>query len=146
MSAKQVAALPIKVTKRGKIKILLITSRETRRWIVPKGWPMDGKKPWRAAEIEALEEAGIKGDIARKKLGTFRYRKRLKNGTRLPCKVALFPMSVETEKKKWRERKERSRKWFSAKAAARAVDEPELKDLIRAIAKKPEIVAALITD
>src|SRR5271168_308516 len=72
----QVAALPIRVLAGGKPQILLLTSRETRRWVIPKGWPMKGRKPWEAAAIEALEEAGIEGRARKKSIGNFLYFKR----------------------------------------------------------------------
>ena len=85
---KQVAALPYR--RRGKkLEVLLITSRETRRWVIPKGWPMKGKKDWNAAAIEGLEEAGIKGDVGHKSVGTFRYVKRRITGD-LDCNFYVF--------------------------------------------------------
>ena len=140
MKLKQVAALPVKRTKKGKIRILLVTSRETRRWVVPKGWPMDGKKPWRAAEIEAMEEAGAEGEIAKSRIGTFDYHKRFDNGDRRKCRVSLFPLHVENLRRKYRERDQRTRKWFSPRAAARVVDEKDLKKLFRSLRKDPEIL------
>lgn len=140
MKAKQIAALPLKRTSKGKLRILLVTSRETKRWIVPKGWPMDGKTPWRAAEIEALEEAGVIGRISKKKFTQFSYKKRLRSGKNLPCRVDVFPMYVKTEKSKWLERKQRTRKWVSLKKAARMVEEKELKKALKSIAKNPELL------
>ena len=68
----QVAALPFRI-KDGKIEVLLVTSRETKRWLIPKGWPMKGKKPHKAAAQEAEEEAGVKGEIKNKPLGSYDY-------------------------------------------------------------------------
>lgn len=73
----------------------MVTSRETRRWIMPKGWTMDGKKPWAAAEIEALEEAGAVGYIGQEVIGTYTYKKKLSDGTSLKCEVDVYPMVVE---------------------------------------------------
>lgn len=137
---KQIAALPIRWNKNGKLRVLLVTSRETRRWVMPKGWPMDGKKPWRAAEIEALEEAGVMGTMSRISVGTYDYKKKLGDGSRTSCRVKLFPMHVTNMRKKWPERHQRRRKWFSVKAAARAVNEPQLVDILKKIAKSPEAV------
>ena len=134
---KQIAALPVRWNKNGKLRVLLITSRETRRWVMPKGWPMDGKKPWRAAEIEALEEAGVEGTMSREPIGTYDYKKKLENGERTKCRVKLYPMHVTGTKKKWPERHQRTRKWFSVRGAARAVDEPELVAILEKVAGNP---------
>lgn len=133
---KQVAALPVRLTKSGKVQVMLVTSRETKRWITPKGWPMDGKKMWRAAEIEALEEAGIEGKIHHDRVGTFDYKKRLKNGTSVDCRVGVYPLQVKKLKRRWLERDERRRKWFSPKKAARLVKEPELALILRQLKGK----------
>ncbi|MFP7571850.1 NUDIX hydrolase [Marivita sp. S2033] len=134
---KQIAALPMRWTKGGKFQILMVTSRDTGRWIMPKGWTMDGKKPWTAAEIEALEEAGALGYIGHEVIGTYTYRKKLDDGSALKCKVDVYPMMVERLKRNWKERDERTRKWFSAKGAAKRVNEPELAELLQTLAKKP---------
>lgn len=135
---QQIAALPIRWDKSGKMRVLMVTSRDTGRWIVPKGWPMDGKKPWAAAEIEALEEAGAKGKISTTKIGEYRYKKDLGSGRRMRCRVRVYPMIVEKLKPRWKERKERTRRWFSPKAAAKRVKEPELRELLLSLSKKPK--------
>jgi 8-oxo-dGTP pyrophosphatase MutT (NUDIX family) len=61
-------------------EVLLVTSRDTRRWIIPKGWPQKGKAPHRAAAREAFEEAGVVGAVGRRPVGSFAYEKRFKNG------------------------------------------------------------------
>ena len=132
---KQIGALPVKWTKTGELRVLLVTTRRTRRWTPPKGWPMTGIKPWRAAEIEALEEAGVKGFIADESIGSFEYEKGLDEGRRVRCKVSLYPMLVHKEKKNWPERRERKRKWFSPAKAAKYVNEPELKHVLKSLDK-----------
>ena len=104
---------------------------------MPKGWTMDGYKPWAAAEIEALEEAGAKGYISSELLGTYRYPKIMDDGQIVPCRVRVYPMMVEKLLKTWKERGERRRKWFSVKAAAKQVDEPDLSELLKGLAKRP---------
>jgi 8-oxo-dGTP pyrophosphatase MutT (NUDIX family) len=133
---KQIAALPVKYTRKGKIRVLMVTSRETRRWVVPKGWPMDGKKPWKAAAIEAMEEAGAIGDISKERYGTFDYYKRLNDGTRIKCRVSLYPMVVRKLKKNWPERHERTRRWFTLREASKRVREPELKSIFKNLRKQ----------
>ncbi|MCT4556572.1 MAG: NUDIX hydrolase [Pelagimonas sp.] len=134
---EQIAALPLRREANGDIKVLMVTSRGTGRWVMPKGWEMDGKKPWRAAEIEALEEAGAKGFISSEVLGTYRYPKVMNDGSIVPCVVRVYPMYVEKLKRNWKERHQRTRRWFSPKAAAKRVDEQELSDLLMTLHKKP---------
>mgnify|MGYP006283115083 FL=1 len=114
----------------------MVTSRDTGRWIVPKGWLMDDAKPWQAAEIEALEEAGAKGFVGREDIGEYTYDKRLDDGSVLTCRVRVYPMRVEKLKRTWKERGERKRRWFSPEAAARRVQEPELADMLRRLEKE----------
>ena len=105
---------------------------------MPKGWEIDGKKPWHAAEIEALEEAGAKGFISHQPIGTYAYLKRLDDGTKVRCKVTLYAMFVEKLKRRWKERDERKRHWFSLKKAAKLVNERELSEILIKISKDPE--------
>jgi 8-oxo-dGTP pyrophosphatase MutT (NUDIX family) len=132
----QTAALPIARDRKGRLTVLMVTSRDTGRWIVPKGWLMDDAKPWQAAEIEALEEAGAKGFVGREGIGEYTYEKRLDDGSVLRCRVCVYPMRVEKLKRTWKERGERKRRWFSPEAAARRVHEPELAALLRRLEKE----------
>ncbi len=125
---QQYAALPFR--RAELIEIMLITSRETRRWIIPKGWPMKGRRPRGTAAREAMEEAGISGDVAKAPVGSYTYIKRGLGGQSWPCKVDVFPLEVRVERKQWRERLQRTREWFSYIEAAEAVEEPDLKSLI----------------
>ncbi len=130
---KQVAALAYRRKgKSKKLEILLITSRETRRWVIPKGWPMKGKKDWTAAAIEGFEEAGIKGDIGRKSIGVYHYVKRRSAGD-LDCEVTVYPLEVTKLLNDWPEKDERRRKWFDAARAAELVAEEGLKAMIQAM-------------
>lgn len=134
---EQIAALPLRWEDDGSVRVLMVTSRDTGRWVMPKGWEMNGKKPWHAAEIEALEEAGAKGHIGEECIGTYRYPKILNDGRVIPCEVRVYPMVVEKLLRDWKERKQRTRKWFTPKAAAKRVDEQELADLLMSLHKKP---------
>lgn len=129
MPAMQFAALPYRVIE-GRVEVLLVTSRETRRWVIPKGWPMRGKQPHQAAAREAFEEAGVKGDAAPEAIGGFTYWKKLRRN-RLLCTVEVFAMTVSAELKVWPERRQRKRRWFPAAEAAEQVEEPGLAALIR---------------
>ncbi|CUH40346.1 NUDIX domain protein [Jannaschia seosinensis] len=135
---EQIAALPLRWGDDDKVEVLMVTSRDTGRWVVPKGWTMKGIKPWAAAAIEAMEEAGVKGHIARQSFGSYSYDKRLDDGTRQPCIVHVYPMVVEREKDDWKERKERRRKWFPLRKAANLVAEPELSELLMSLSVKPK--------
>lgn len=128
--AEQIAALPITWTKSGKIRVLMVTSRDTGRWVMPKGWTMAGHKPWQAAAIEALEEAGAEGRVLKTAIGEYGYDKILDDGTARPCRVRVYPMVVDRLKRRWKERGERTRRWFTPKAASRSVDEPDLAELL----------------
>ncbi len=135
---EQIAALPIRKDSSGKLRVLMITSRDTGRWVMPKGWTMSGVKPWKAAAIEALDEAGAVGAMSPVMLGVYRYDKIIDDGASIPCKVQVYPMFVEKLKSNWKERDERTRRWFSLKAAAKRVDEPDLSELLMSLAKNPD--------
>ena len=74
----QYGALPYRVTKTRGIEYLLVTSRETGRWIIPKGWPIEGMKPAKTAAREAYEEAGVRGTVSDKAIGNYSYKKELR--------------------------------------------------------------------
>ena len=116
--------------------MLLITSRETQRWVVPRGNVIRGLEPHMSAAQEAYEEAGIRGRMGTEPLGVYRYEKRLRLGRVVPAEVHLYPLEVTEELEEWPERHQRQRRWFAPAAAAEAVDEPELKSLIRAMEQK----------
>lgn len=137
---EQIAALPLRWNDDNKVEVLMITSRDTGRWVVPKGWTMKDVKPWAAAAIEALEEAGAKGHIAREVFGTYRYDKMMDDGTAQPCRVRVYPMIVDNLKNDWKEKGQRIRKWFPLSEAADLVDEPELADMLSSLTVKPKSV------
>jgi len=124
----QYAALPYRT--RDGLELLLITSRETGRWVLPKGWPIKGKKAHSAAAREALEEAGLKGKVGKRAVGAYSYSKRLSNGAVLACTVEVYPLAVQRQVKQWPEKGQRRVEWFSPRDAADRVDEPELAYLI----------------
>ena len=113
------------------VSILLVTSRESKRWVIPKGNYGSSIAPHAAAAIEAEEEAGVRGAVCPTPLGSFRYRKRKGSGASLMADVEVFPLAVSEELGDWKEKAQRERRWFSLADAARAVDEPDLADLIR---------------
>ncbi|MGA9265924.1 MAG: NUDIX hydrolase [Rhodomicrobium sp.] len=132
---RQVAALPLRLAKNGAIEILLVTSRDTGRWIIPKGWTSKRIKDCKAAAREAREEAGVKGKILREAIGTYRYIKReLGNGALI--EVRVFLLKVSKRCKRWPEKRERRRAWFDIEDAASRVSDPELSILIALLQEK----------
>ena len=129
--------MPFRVGPDGQVEVLLITSRDTGRWIIPKGWPMIGRKAHRAAEREAFEEAGLKGRIAANPVGRYHYEKRLAQGLARPCKVRVYPLRVEVQHERWPERHQRTLRWFAPEEAARLVHEDELQRLLADFAAGP---------
>ena len=112
------------------IEILVITTRESRRWAIPKGWPMKKKKPYRAAAIEARQEAGVRGRTRKKPIGRYTYLKWLDDGDVAPCIVDLFQIEVKSISDDFKERGERVLAWVSPDEAARRVREIELKSIL----------------
>jgi 8-oxo-dGTP pyrophosphatase MutT (NUDIX family) len=132
----QVAALPVTVDDDGAGRVMLLTSRETKRWIIPKGWPMKGRKPWQAAAQEALEEAGLTGQVSKKPLGQYTYFKRREAHFDL-CHVDVFLLTIDRQRKKWRERGQRRAEWFTFEEAATLVDEVGLVAILQRLAENP---------
>jgi 8-oxo-dGTP pyrophosphatase MutT (NUDIX family) len=128
---RQYAVLPISRTEAGDVQVLLITSRDTGRWVIPRGWPMKGSLPQQAALIEAYEEAGLVGRIIRKhKIGSYHYRKMRPSGMESDLKVDVFLMAVDQQLADWPEKAERTTRWFEPKMAASLVAEAGLAKLI----------------
>jgi len=113
------------------VSVLLVTSRETKRWVIPKGNSVSGLSAHASAALEAEEEAGVRGLVCPVPLGTYRYRKRRRSGASLMIDVDVFPLAVTEELADWKERDERERRWFTLPEAATKVDESDLRDLMR---------------
>ena len=128
----QVGALCWRRSGAGAIRILLITSRDTGRWVIPKGWPMRRRSDVEAAAREAWEEAGVRGEPSERSIGLFAYEKGIGQGRALHCIVKVFPLEVRQMQRSYPETGQRRIKWFSPDKAARKVAEPELAALIRA--------------
>lgn len=125
----QFAALCFRI-RRGKPEILLITARGSGRWILPKGWPMDGLTPADSAALEAWQEAGVSGEAFDRCLGLYSYSKSIA-GTGLPIMTMVYPVRVKSLASKFPEAGQRRRKWFSPKKAAKKVAEPELARILK---------------
>lgn len=128
----QVAAVPVRRTPGGGIEVLLVTSRDTQRWVVPKGWPWRNVTDNAAAAGEAWEEAGVRGTISTHSIGTFRYAKRHASNL-LAIEVRVFLLEVTEVADTWPEVAERRRGWFSPIEAAARVAEPELQAILRSL-------------
>ena len=126
----QFAALPWRRSAAGEVEVLLITSRETRRWVIPKGWPIKGKSSPKSAAREAFEEAGVLGKVKKAPVGTYAYDKRLANGRHQHVRVTVFALEVEREADISPEATQREKLWAALDDAARAVAEPELMVLL----------------
>ena len=127
---QQIAALPYRFGDQGAVEVLLVTSRDTGRWIIPQGWPMKHKKPHKAAAQEAVEEAGVKGSVGNTPIGQYLYWKRRTRDFVL-CQVNVYPLQVLKHLKTWPERGQRELRWFTPEEAALHIEEPELAELIR---------------
>ncbi|RUW59806.1 NUDIX hydrolase [Mesorhizobium sp. M7A.F.Ca.US.008.03.1.1] len=129
---RQVAAIPFRLTAHGDIEVMLVTSRTTRRFIVPKGWPMKGKSGRKAATIEAQEEAGVLGKTLKQPAGTYSYWKRLANRF-VRVDVIVYLLEVTEELADWQEAKRRQRAWLAPADAAMLIDEPDLSTLVKTL-------------
>ena len=138
----QVAALPWRPGEDGGGEVLLVTSRGSGRWVLPKGWPEKRERLFEAAAREAAEEAGVAGAVAQREIGRFYYGKAMPSGTRWRCEVHVFPLQVESVADKWPERKHRTRRWFAPQEAATLVEEADLAELIASFAGNPRQFAA----
>jgi len=129
----QYGALPYRFRADGSVEILLVTTRRTRRWIIPKGWKIRGKKPAKSAAQEALEEAGVRGTVSQKPIGSFVYDKWLDDDSiAAPCEVQVFALLVKRQAETWRECQEREARWVGPDSVLQLVEDQGLKDIIEA--------------
>jgi 8-oxo-dGTP pyrophosphatase MutT (NUDIX family) len=133
---QQYAAICYRMKKRGDFEVLVATSRDTGRWVIPKGWPMENKRAHQVAEQEALEEVGVKGKAEKTAFGYYHYNKGLDNGIKVPVRVQVHLLQVEDICKDFKEKGARRIEWVSAEEAANRVNEPELKILLLQFAEK----------
>jgi len=125
----QYAALPYRFLT-DRLEVLLITSRETRRWIIPKGWAEKRVKPRDMAAREAFEEAGLRGKVSKHPAGLYRYHKRLAAERSVECEVIVYLLDVREELMKWPEQRERERCWMTPEQAATSISESGLVPLL----------------
>jgi 8-oxo-dGTP pyrophosphatase MutT (NUDIX family) len=132
-STKQIGALPVRRNGDGSLEVMLVTSRKTRRWVIPKGWPWPDMADPDSAAGEAREEAGVVGEPEAESIGSFVYAKRRRSGI-VPIRVAVFLIEVRDELDRWPEQDQRRRAWFTVAEAAAAVEESDLRALIERLA------------
>ena len=141
----QFAALPFRFDPEKGLQILLITSRETRRWVIPKGNPIPRLKGHETAAREAYEEAGIDGQLLELPIGHYHYEKNRRSGDDIPALVAVYPMRVTRQHYDWPERNQRTIRWLEPRKAAMLVDEPELSALIASFEPRSSDYAGALT-
>lgn len=130
---QQYAALPVRFTGEGKMQVLLLTSRGTRRWVIPKGWPMRRFTPEAVAAQEAYEEAGLQGTIEDSgPIGRYHYDKHLASRV-ARIRVDVFLMRVSQQLATWPEQAERETRWCDPEEAALLVVEQDLAALLRGL-------------
>ncbi|MEP3278076.1 MAG: NUDIX hydrolase [Stappiaceae bacterium] len=130
---QQYAALCYRM-QNEQIEFLLITSRDTGRWVIPKGWPMKELNAAECAAQEAFEEAGVIGDVSPTNVGTYFYFKGMDAGYKARCLVDVFPLKVQELRKDYPEEDERTRSWMSAEEASAEVEEPGLRAIFKTFA------------
>jgi len=121
--ARQIAALPWRLAADGGLEILLVTSRTSKHWLLPKGWPIPGKSGLESALQEAFEEAGIQAKGPDSPLGRYAFVKVLHDETELACTMSVYAVGQVAELPEWPEKEQRERMWFTqAEAASIAFD------------------------
>lgn len=134
----QVAALCHRRGETGP-EVLLVTSRTTHRWIIPKGWPIRGTDGGGTALQEAWEEAGVKPRGGRPlRIGRYRYHKVLSGGLPVATDVDVYAIEVEKLYETFPEAGERQRRWMTPEEAAGLVEEDQLKALLRDLPELPD--------
>jgi 8-oxo-dGTP pyrophosphatase MutT (NUDIX family) len=128
--------LPLSV-RDGETVVMLVTSRDTRRWVLPKGWREPGRTAHEQAGREAFEEAGLIGEVEATPIGCYAYEKRLPGGRSVRCEVEVFAMRVDRQLEQWPEQAERETAWFTLGQAAMEVAEEGLVVLLLRLAAPP---------
>src|ERR1700690_3918020 len=109
----QYATLPYRFTQAAALEILIVTTRQTRRWVIPKGWPIKGLRPAKSAAREAFEEAGVSGKVGAKSVGLYTYEKSLdENGAFTPFEVKVYALIVTRQSESWPEAEQRTIQWI----------------------------------
>jgi 8-oxo-dGTP pyrophosphatase MutT (NUDIX family) len=139
----QYGALPYRFNQDAALEVLLVTTRGTRRWIIPKGWPIKGLRPAKSAAREAFKEAGVTGRISAKPVGLFTYDKLVDEaGAQTTCEVKVYPLLVKRQSEVWPESQQRTTQWVEPSRAIAMIKEPDLKKIVASFAKRAVAVAS----
>ena len=130
---RQYGAIAWRQSRSGELEILLVTSRERGRWIVPKGWPIKGETPAKVAALEAFEEGGVFGDVRSEPIGVYDHLKILRDGSTVLCRVVLFGIEVRGTLANWPEQSQRKRSWFTVSEAGRTVSDFQLAQVLKSL-------------
>jgi 8-oxo-dGTP pyrophosphatase MutT (NUDIX family) len=128
----QCGALPFSITEDGEVKVMLVTTRGKRDWIIPKGWPMRNLTAGATAAREAYEEAGLLGVVVGEEpIGFYRYKKGRASRKATIHEVSVFLFAVERQIRKWPERSQRETRWFAPAEASTLVVQSGLADILQ---------------
>jgi 8-oxo-dGTP pyrophosphatase MutT (NUDIX family) len=135
---KQVAALCWRHSpkRNSQVEILLVTSLNSKRWILPKGWLEPELSAAENAAREAFEEAGVTGKVTAQPVGAYHYLKEKKAGGGVPCSVDVFVLAVTKQLDDWPEKNARELAWVPVEQAAARVSEPGLREILRDFRKQ----------
>ncbi|MCO8143831.1 NUDIX hydrolase [Rhodovulum tesquicola] len=139
----EIAAIPMRWSSDGTLFVLMVAARGSGRWVMPKGWRINGAIPWKFAEIQALDRAGAVGHVGINPIGRYRYDRIMPDGAAISCEVEMFPMLVERLRRDWKYRRTRRRRWFEVAVAAGHVEQAELAEFLRKLSCKPPQRTAL---
>lgn len=132
---RQTGALPWRLGPDRQPEVLLVTGRRSKKWMIPKGWPMMGKSLATAAQIEAFEEAGVEGPVDPEPLGTLGHIKRTGFGS-FRADILVHALKVEQELAEWPEKGQRARRWFLLAEAMAEVESSQLRELINGLRER----------
>jgi 8-oxo-dGTP pyrophosphatase MutT (NUDIX family) len=133
----QYAALPYRFDQAGTLQVLLVTTRQSKRWILPKGWPIKGLRPPKSAAREAFEEAGVRGKVGAKSIGSFKYDKMLdEHGIAVQCEVKVYPLLVKRQSAEWPEIGQRLSQWAELDKALSLIEESGIKAIVTAFVER----------
>ena len=128
---RQFGAQPFLITEQGELRVLLVTTRGRREWVIPKGWPIRDLSAAATAAREAYEEAGLVGSVVgAEPFGSYRYEKQRNSRKSTLCEVTVFLFAVERQLRKWPEKSQRETRWFALKEASRLVAPAGLAELL----------------
>jgi len=141
----QYGALPYRISIQGELEILLVTTRQSGRWIIPKGGPIKGLKATASAAQEAYEEAGVRGVMKTRPIGKFNFDKNLEEGVTIPCEVSVFALYVTNQYATWPEQSQRTCRWFKPEEALSLLTDEGLVVIIHAFIERNAAKALKMT-